>query len=1081
MADADITSGTPAEAKAWIDALASGVRGSWRLEIAERRARFVPRTDGGAPLYELAEGKVSELSDDLAAYTKLTANAKTDADGKHVRAMEQKELPFRVRRFAKGVPLSLVAPAVRYLVSLAPYSGILWNGEEVQGRYRPTRTFWRRDDQENVGARAPGTYTLVQDLVELDASAEAVGVTVSETCLESVDTEWRWDEADVEASAAGSVPGVMVSVQSVSRNEDGTFDYAVVTRTSKAWTSPESVVACDAEKTVKRREWRNIFRSSDGTPDYRDLPAGHPEIPSPCDDKASGRTVEVEWRLNDDCTWDAVATVTERNAQNPRSEEATDDKFRRVETRVETKTQSDPPAYVDEASGLVSPQPAGTVSTVKREVDQTGMVTESVSTQVEHAVPAARKSVRKTARGLETTTLDRSQPAATSRDLPAGAKVGDRLQTTFTEGGLLDVETTTLDTSLPGVLEVSSEQDVFEGKATKTEPVDSAAAAAELGLDPSKPLDPGEEIVQETVPEQGHLKTVSLRLDENSGTYDRREEHAESREVANARERLSITPDGAIREKTARNVRDPSLMPSAVGQTVQKELKPDGTYDVTNVEPAKATNLTVEAESRVTAFNVTHADAKNRQGPSALLEQADHVVGRITSRRSQQTAGGAWTDQQTEDVANPNVTSAVEVKRTLTAVVRTERVRNVDGALAAEPGTAASLGIGESVSSVKNDYGLYDQEKVTTERDSAADGMIMQDVTEQTPVSWTRTVRVSHDPTELHDGDSEVSGMSRFLEMPDETQEDQGTQTATQELVSRRLVRTRQDDGSYVSELAEEHHRVNVTADTEYRLPYSLVLVRSMSWCTADFWDEQAAGFRDTVQEWAAMVRATKRVGSKDVHVLGSMPTSLAVQFSRNPDERGLWSGTMTATLSWPEGSMGSIDISKGSGGNYLKLNGSTGKIEDQWFDENDTYFAVDVAGTYMAAGRGMDALSEFVNGAQSSNAVIADAVQHLFGLIISAAAATVQSSIDSITDNSAEARAAKAQLSNYKAFILGLADNVEMMIVKDVNASLVPETGQWTSSYRVMSSVEFAKTIDSTMDDLNTSINLYVKYAFGA
>ena len=67
-----------------------------------------------------------------------------------------REIPIRIRRFLKGIPWAQVHDAIRYLISQAPYEGIIYNGVELDGKYRPTLTQWRRDDQEQVGGNAQG-------------------------------------------------------------------------------------------------------------------------------------------------------------------------------------------------------------------------------------------------------------------------------------------------------------------------------------------------------------------------------------------------------------------------------------------------------------------------------------------------------------------------------------------------------------------------------------------------------------------------------------------------------------------------------------------------------------------------------------------------------------------------------------------------------------------------------------------------------------------------------------------------------------------------------------------------------------
>ena len=83
---------------------------------------------------------------------------------------ELKRLPTRLRRFSNGIPQDNVASTLAALEAMAPYRGVVYNGEDDLDReYRPTVTLIRKDNSMRSGGDA--TYTIVQDLLlagELD-------------------------------------------------------------------------------------------------------------------------------------------------------------------------------------------------------------------------------------------------------------------------------------------------------------------------------------------------------------------------------------------------------------------------------------------------------------------------------------------------------------------------------------------------------------------------------------------------------------------------------------------------------------------------------------------------------------------------------------------------------------------------------------------------------------------------------------------------------------------------------------------------------------------------------------------------
>lgn len=221
-------------------------------------------------------------------------------------------LPTRIRRFVEGMPAALADEAMKYLLSKAPYKGIVYNGVEISGEYRPTLTTWKRDDSDVVNGRGQtdGTYTLVQDLV--DASLlDRYGATSSLSCTEEVQTDWVWDAGSIEGlPATGDLQGVTYSIQSVSRSEEGTFSYSLVKRVAKTQHTPRVKTKVTRTEIVETESWDNLYGEPmdfTGSPDGEyGLPVTGAGVVVLIDGRK--RRTEVQVSKNPDCTYRVQAT-----------------------------------------------------------------------------------------------------------------------------------------------------------------------------------------------------------------------------------------------------------------------------------------------------------------------------------------------------------------------------------------------------------------------------------------------------------------------------------------------------------------------------------------------------------------------------------------------------------------------------------------------------------------------------------------------------------------------------------------------------------------------------------------------------
>lgn len=403
------------EAKKWIDGLSdgTGAHGSWRLETIGKRYRYQFDTQG-----------------------------------------KRRRVPVRIRRFAKGIPWSLVFEALRYLESQAPYTGFLFNGVKVEAKYRPTLTAWRRDDQEQVDGNAQGSYTLVQDLIE-DGFDDAVDSATSSSCSEDVVTQWHWDSASVEDLPAGG-QGCTYSIQSLRRNEDGTFDYALVRRTALTRHVPEHVQSSTEFETVYEQSWINAYGEPDRFTDHEgnvlDIPDGKFLRNAALPDLVTRRVVR-----NEDCTY--RVDVERKVSHESRAEITSQQTVFAADKSEETLAQE---------TGLAdAPAPSGgVVTTHKTKKRADGLYDNTVATRKELRVDGAATEIRTTPRAVITTTTHRSR---SEKLLPPGRDdYGESVRNEKTEGGLWTVTSVVQNPQDGVLLKSDADRTIFNNRTADT-------------------------------------------------------------------------------------------------------------------------------------------------------------------------------------------------------------------------------------------------------------------------------------------------------------------------------------------------------------------------------------------------------------------------------------------------------------------------------------------------------------------------------------------------------------------------------------------------------------------------------------
>lgn len=397
------------KARAWIDNVntANGLASGWRLEMISKRYRYQKDAQTGA----------------------------------------KRRVPVRIRRFARGLPVGLVHEAIRYLDSLAPYTGFIFNGERVTLNYRPTNTTWVRDDQHSVDGNASGTYTLVQDLIE-EGSLDDFEAPSAGSCSEEVVMKWVWDATTVEDLPQWE-QGVTYSIQAVNRKEDGTFDYALVRRRALTQHLPEMVTECNEFEMVYVETWDNVYGTPPGLKDDTGTAI---TVPDSCT-QPNGTAVSVQISENSDCTFKIV--VQRRVAKSASSSSVcAKTKFEHTDATV-ARGQDSSLGEAPSASG-------GTTYTYRSEIRPDGKYDTTEERKQELSVPSAVIEVRKTLRGVTRSTTSRNQASSAIPSSASSMAVGESFRSSMTPGGLYDNVHESIDKTPVGEVSSGCSKTAFE-------------------------------------------------------------------------------------------------------------------------------------------------------------------------------------------------------------------------------------------------------------------------------------------------------------------------------------------------------------------------------------------------------------------------------------------------------------------------------------------------------------------------------------------------------------------------------------------------------------------------------------------
>ena len=590
-----------------------------------------------------------------------------------------REIPIRIRRFLKGIPWAQVHDAIRYLISQSPYTGIIYNGVELKGEYRPTLTQWRRDDQEQVGGNAQGSYTLIQDLIEV-TDGDKLDTVSADSCSETEMTKWVWDAPEIEKLPElpydGS-QGVTYAIRQVRRNEDGTFDYAIVRQVAKTKISGWIVTECDKYSRVSVKVFDNVYGGlfdgdpfTDGTSVLR--------IPAPCETN-NGTLVQVSVAQNPDCTFRVTVQKTEAKPNVEKTSE-TRKGLRGVvtsETTVATnplpetgldlgeqvRNERRPDGLYDVTHIKVSRESVGDIGSscgrtvfehqhaetrneAVRPEDEAGSagggktyqvqsrateegtwdVTRTETTEIKQT--GAQKTKQKTLRGVTETTVDRN---VDNNDVTV-TNIGDRVSVEMTPGGKYNRTVTKVSRESVGDIGSSCETTVFEHRHVESENVASR---------PEK---------EASSAGGGKTYQVQSRATEE-GTWDVSRTTVEEAKDVTAQHVMRKTLRGVTETTVTRSTSNSSVSVSEIGDEVRVEQTPGGLWNRTETHASHEAVGAIGKSCTVTP--VVHTDVTVSNVPNGSQPEPQHQVVEVNVEKSveiRRTEEGTWdvTERMTE-------------------------------------------------------------------------------------------------------------------------------------------------------------------------------------------------------------------------------------------------------------------------------------------------------------------------------------------------------------------------------------------------------------------------------------------------
>lgn len=617
MSEVFITSDALAKAKEWL----SVAEPRWRLQTMQHRGRYNPRTG------------------------------------------EYKQLPTRVRRFLNGTPSGLKAAVLQVLKESAPYKSPVFDLELDGFVYMPTNTFIRKDGAEHVTNQRDATYTIIQDLKLFDEDGDRFSFGDESTCSEYGETEYRWDEFEVEDCPEGS-QGVSYQVTDVSRDrETDLFSYRLRKVQALTQHMPPVVSQCDARRRVTVETWNNVY-GEPGSFRWDPVKGGSAPIalPAPCD-SADGVDVRLNVAENADCTYRVELVTTESKVDEGQFSVYRDQYKVQESDRTFNARDPLPRQGVEYAGGVVTKYESAR--------NEDGTWNNDVTRETERSVPSSTVEVRVMPRNTTTTRVDTNAPSPASA-LPDGARFGS-YKSTKTPGGLFTNEYVSYARTLYGSLGLLCTDTAF----LKTHETQATADSVPSGSH---------------VPAAGGGLVTTWNYDTDAeGVVVRRERTEQEHEVREAVRRRAWgwlgTTSGYTHRSVPASVADALLASQGRGVSVEARMTNGRLWDVEVQSFLRVAGLSLGLDCQKTVYQHVHEVAVSA---AAMGEEASDAGGGMTYRRSfrldASTGAITQTDTTTYELLVPESRRVVRVTargKTVRTTVSNSPSRPAD---ASEPG-----------------------------------------------------------------------------------------------------------------------------------------------------------------------------------------------------------------------------------------------------------------------------------------------------------------------------------------------------------------------------------------------------------
>lgn len=558
-----------------------------------------------------------------------------------------KRLPTRLRRFSNGIPQDNVASTLEALEAMAPYRGVIYNGEDdLDHEYRPTTTLIRKDDSMKSGGDA--TYTIIQDLI-LMGERDLYLMGDSSSCSQVSETEWHWDEGEIVECPQGG-QGVSYRIENVSRSaENDLFSYAVRKVQAVTQHMPPMTVECSEDSVVTLETWDNVY-GEPGAFRWDDVvhDGGALDIPNPCTGK-SGLLVRVQVQENPDCTFKVSVERT-----TSKVDEAAEYMRYRDQYKIQTMDLVTHAAKPLSKAGVEYSDGVMTKYEVKQNPDGTYDNRTTVETEREVVESTVLKRVTPFHTVVERTDTNVKSPLT---GLPAGAKYGT-YESTKTPGGRYTVKLTTLEYRYDSSA-LSCKKTIFQHDHS----VDTSVAEMPVAT----------HVVNAA---NGVIHDVRFRTDEMGGVVKTESTTTELQVPSSMKETLK-TPRFTVISRIDTNMGSAaSGLAGGLYGSYKSTRTPGGLY-TNEYRYYTPTYLRFAASCSKTIFQHEHSTESTVSGGVAGSDVQSAGGGRVYSRQDRMGEEGVVvrTERYVQEIAAPS--SSIEVVKTPRAIVTRQTDTNM--------------------------------------------------------------------------------------------------------------------------------------------------------------------------------------------------------------------------------------------------------------------------------------------------------------------------------------------------------------------------------------------------------------------